>query len=143
MTLGERSGTAPSGRARRPLQRLLVVDDDVSLLALHELSFGMLFSFKGVSSPLAALDLLATSQFNAILSDFSMPTYNGIWLLQRVATMHPDTRRFLMSGRKLVGVEDAKSSGLIEAFLPKPVDAQRLADYLASWPMRSDPPSSL
>lgn len=68
----------------RPLEVLLVDDDDLFLdLTMIELrSLGC--EVHGVSDAQAALDLLAQREFDAIITDWQMPGIDGIELVRRV-----------------------------------------------------------
>jgi DNA-binding NtrC family response regulator len=113
------------------IRRLLVVDDDSELLALHGIAFGVEFSVRLSSSPSEALAVLATEDFDAVLSDFRMPIHDGAWLLRQTERLHPEVRRFLMSTLAPFEVAAWLSAGLIEQFFPKPVSAAQLVEHFA------------
>jgi DNA-binding NtrC family response regulator len=91
--VGSLMTSSPSDR----LLRLLVVDDDPELLALQGIAFGAEFCVRLSSSPSEALAVLATEDFDAVLSDFRMPIHDGAWLLRQTERLHPEVRRLLMS----------------------------------------------
>ncbi len=66
---------------------LLIVDDDASLCKATEDFFKLMAPhIKVISSPSAvdALDIIRTRTVNCVLSDFMMPSMNGIELLKTV-----------------------------------------------------------
>src|SRR5207244_4425155 len=91
----------PDQRARRPgdrgevtMARILIVDDDTSLLkALPE---AVRLRLKGVqvdtcdSAP-QALDRLRVTDYDAIVADIKMPGMDGLALLAEIRTLRPDT----------------------------------------------------
>lgn len=71
-------------RIARPLEVLLVDDDDL-FLDLTALELGRLgCEVHGVGDAQEALDLLATRDFDAIITDWQMPGMDGIELVRRV-----------------------------------------------------------
>jgi putative two-component system response regulator len=71
--------------------RILVVDDEPNISRL----VSQLLAVKGYSSRVCdsgaqALDVIATGDFNLVISDINMPGMSGIDLLSRVRKSHPD-----------------------------------------------------
>ena len=68
------------------LTKILLVDDEPLLLDLErqilERKFG--FTIEMVQSGEEALDILSTTHFDAIISDYSMPVMDGITLLRKI-----------------------------------------------------------
>lgn len=68
---------------------ILVVDDQESERFLLEIRLGKLgFQTLSAAGPLAALELLDTSEVDLILSDLVMPEMDGLELLRRVRARH-------------------------------------------------------
>jgi two-component system response regulator HydG len=72
--------------------RILVVDDDVSFTSTLELGLVprgyQLTSAQRAEDALRSLD---TAEFDAVLTDLSMPGVGGLELCERVTTSHPET----------------------------------------------------
>jgi HD-like signal output (HDOD) protein/ActR/RegA family two-component response regulator len=112
--------------------RILFVDDEPKVLEglrrmlrdmRHE--WDMVF----VTSGGEALEVLAQSPFNVVVSDMRMPNMDGIQLLTEVRKRHPEAARIILSGQS----EKAailKSIGPTHQFLAKPCDAERLRSTL-------------
>jgi CheY-like chemotaxis protein len=68
------------------MPRVLCVDDDSALLRLTSIYFREDEQIKivGVSSPVKALELLETDDFDMIVSDYQMPDMDGISFLKEL-----------------------------------------------------------
>jgi DNA-binding NtrC family response regulator len=116
----------------RNVQTLLVVDDDVNILAsLHRLFRRDSYRVLTAASPSEAFELLALYRVQVILCDQRMPAMNGTEFLSRVKEMYPDTMRIILSG--YTGVEDVLDSinrGAIYRFYTKPWNETELRDNI-------------
>jgi HD-like signal output (HDOD) protein/ActR/RegA family two-component response regulator len=88
-------------RARRGTRRVLLVDDDPGVLAgvaesLRRAPAGWepRFALGGD----AALDLIATERFDAVVCDLGMPRVDGLAVLGRAREQQPDAVRIVLSG---------------------------------------------
>ncbi|PYV91680.1 MAG: hybrid sensor histidine kinase/response regulator [Acidobacteria bacterium] len=81
--------------------KILIVDDDPALLqALPETLF---LRMEGVrvdacDSAIAALDLIASTDYDAIIADIKMPGMDGLVLLSQISKLRPDTPTLLITG---------------------------------------------
>jgi len=99
---GEVAAAPPARRARPiPGQRLLVVDDEPAFRellreALEAEGFGVVVADGGAR----ALEQLADSPFDAVISDLRMPDMDGVELRRRAARLRPEvaTRFIFASG---------------------------------------------
>jgi DNA-binding NtrC family response regulator len=100
--------------------RILVVDDDA---ALRRALVRMLRPADVVlaSSAEEALELLSTSAFDAILTDYGIGPMDGVALLDQASKRCPNVRRYLMSGFDAARFAPHVTSGLIKQFFPKPL----------------------
>lgn len=127
---GVPSGAASETPARPAPTRILVVDDEESLRALATQVLGS-FGYEVMSAPSAeaALTLLETQPFDAVLSDIRMPGMDGVALHAEIARRWPDLARrvVIMTG----DVENeavarlAREAGLIALEKPFRLDALR------------------
>lgn len=113
--------------------KILFVDDEQKVLdglrrMLHSMrkDWEMVF----VSSGREALDLLAQSSFDVIVSDMEMPRMDGHQLLTRVKAKYPQVARIALSGETS---KEAffRSVGPIHQFLPKPCTTETLKNTIA------------
>jgi len=108
--------------------KLLLVNDDEDIL----LTFAALFRRDGfavttASSGLVALDLLAASPVDLVLSDVRMPVIDGIELVERVvAEYRPGPPLLLMSGFHDPSEAEALDRGAVRV-LTKPLEAKIVA----------------
>lgn len=111
--------------------RVLLVDDEPAVLAVLERSLAHLGRAPCRATDAAeALAWLGRERFGVIVSDYSMPGHDGLWLLDRVRHRCPGMRRVLMSGGPVPAIADHLQEGLVERFLPKPVTPRILAECL-------------
>ena len=109
--------------------RVLIVDDDVSIVVALQ----MLLEKDGhtvlvYTNPMNAVR--EESDFDAVFSDFNMPSIDGVMLLERLKETHPGARRFLMTAYdNHEAVLRAAKSGLVEQVFTKP---WRISDIRAA-----------
>ncbi len=100
------------------LLRVLLVDDNPTLLSLLGRRLASFFDVTMASSPTAAIAELESKPFDAIVSDDAMPPErNGRSLLREVAHRWPTVARLLTSGDAI------EEEGDWHAFLRKPCEA--------------------
>ena len=105
--------------------RILVVDDEVCIADLLTEMLRILgFTPTACNSPLTALELLETQEFDVVLSDFRMPHLNGDEFFRRVVSDHPHLRSrfvFLTGDTMTEGTHDLRS-GHGNRYICKPFD---------------------
>lgn len=80
-------------------KRLLVVDDEQSMCGMITDSLRSVgHDCKGVTDPVAAIQILEQNSFDLLISDIKMPRMDGVYLLQRVRQEHLDTDVILITG---------------------------------------------
>lgn len=108
--------------------RIMIIDDeDYILKAMARIL--KIFSKTDVelyTSPEQAIKRAQTSIFDIFISDYQMPTMNGVELLSQVKSLQPDSVRMIVSGNsdKSVLVE-AINNAEIYRFIEKPWDNQQ------------------
>lgn len=111
--------------------RVLIVDDDVALLqALPE---ALRLRAEGVAvdtcdSALAALERIAATDYDAIISDIKMPGKDGLALLADIRALRPDTPTLLITGHGEHTLAVQALRGGAYDFIQKPIDR----DYLVA-----------
>lgn len=113
-------------------KRLLFVDDDAMVLdglrrSLHNMRRDWEMHF--VDSAAAALAILGSQPFDAVVSDMRMPVKDGAQLLEEVKELYPDVVRMILSGQSS---REALYRSIAPAhqFLSKPCDPQELTARL-------------
>lgn len=108
--------------------RVLFVDDEPLVLqGLQRMLRPMRteWDMAFVESGMAALNLMAESSFQVIVSDMRMPGMNGAQFLAKVQELYPQTVRLILSGhadKDLI----LKCVGTAHQFLSKPCEAEAL-----------------
>ncbi len=107
--------------------RVLIVDDDVALLeALPE---ALRLRMDGVivdtcDSGSAALDRIAATDYDAIISDIKMPGIDGLALLAEIRVLRPDTPTLLITGHGEHDLAVQALRGGAYDFIQKPIDRE-------------------
>ena len=87
--------------------RLLFVDDEAEILELLKLTFHD-FDVETALNADAALDLLRTNRFDAILTDVRMPGQSGLTLIDRAIALCPDMAVIVMTGQHHEAASDRR-----------------------------------
>jgi HD-like signal output (HDOD) protein len=112
--------------------RLLFVDDEPLILqGLRRMLFDMEdeWDIMTAGSGAEALDMLATTDVDVVVSDMRMPGMDGGQLLRHVKSLHPNAVRIVLSGQT-----DEESTNkavpIAHQFLSKPFDPQLFEDLV-------------
>lgn len=122
------------------MARIMLVDDDRNVLrslsrTIHFMPFAQLRGEAVVESfdqPAQALARAAECAFDLVIADYLMPTMNGVEFMRKLAELHPQTPRILLSG--FAGILEAmaavKGMGPID-LMAKPWDDEHLKQAIA------------
>lgn len=111
--------------------RVLVVDDEPSILyGLSEL-FGQEFTLFTSASAESALTLIERERIDVVLSDYKMTGMDGLSFLIEVKRRHPEIIRILMTAyADMQLVVRAMNEGEVHRFIAKPYKAAELGAML-------------
>lgn len=114
-------------RSRRPQPRVLVVDDELAARR----ALALLLAEEGYDVDVAAsgeeaLDTLARSTPDALLTDVRMPGMSGIELFQRARTAAPDLPVIVMTAYGADCDAARAADAGADSFLTKPLDFDAL-----------------
>jgi PAS domain S-box-containing protein len=129
---GPRKRTQPRSR-RGDRQRILVVDDEESLVRLATETLTELgYAPVGFTASAAALDafLAGPRQFDAVITDESMPGLSGSELIRKVREVRPTIPILLVSGYLGTAVVLHAHDAGADEVLKKPLSARELAKSL-------------
>ena len=118
--------------ATEPKLKILFVDDEVPILnALRREFYGSGLDITFVSDDLAAFELVQTTTFALVVSDYLMPNKKGTEILAKVKECSPKTRRILLSGsisqrgKKVAGTEE-----VMHHYIEKPWQKEALFNLI-------------
>jgi two-component system, cell cycle response regulator CpdR len=110
-----------------------IVDDELDLAylfkdALSQIPGVRAFAF---SDPLIALEHFRTNQgkYGCVISDYRMPSMNGIQFLAKVKEINPEVARVLISAFEIED-EIFKDVNCVDKFLQKPITMKDLIDQV-------------
>lgn len=127
------SGTKNEKQERKGFNRLIVVDDDRELLkALSAMLKESPIKAEYYDHPAAVLSLLqqGKDEVDMILTDYQMPSINGLELAAMVRRLNPQIHLVLMSGLDSGQFDWYLKNGMIDEFIPKTELAGRLMEML-------------
>lgn len=110
-------------------ERVLLVDDDLNVLAGYRRQLRRDFHFETAESGSAGLETLAShGPFAVVISDMRMPKMDGIQFLTEVARRAPKTVRMMLTGNAdLQTCIDAVNEGHIFRFMTKPCSPEDMS----------------
>lgn len=118
---------------------LLAVDDEPDILDFLERVFRRQYVVLRAGDADQALQVLEQSPAEVIVSDQRMPGRSGLELLEDVSRSYPHVTRVLLSGfSDLPEITQAAESGLVHAYVVKPVDSKRLSEAVEEARARHD-----
>ncbi len=126
-----RSPESSSSAADRSRGRILVVDDEESLIrVIVRVLNGAGYDVATATDGVKATELMAEGTFDAVVSDIDMPRMNGIQLLQTVRRRDLDVPVVLMTGNPgLDTAVQAVAHGALQ-YLIKPVNTDELVKVI-------------
>jgi len=114
-----------------PKPRLLLVDDDPSLLRLLTLRLeGEGYQVISADSAEAALPLLGKNSVDVVLRDLRMPGLDGMSLFDEIAKRYPGLPVVLMTAHGSIPEAVAATQRGVFGFLTKPLNTNELRDIL-------------
>lgn len=104
------------------MTNIVLIDDEVRILnSLHRMLRLRGWNITTYSSPQKALEALAGSDVDVVISDYRMPDMDGAEVLKHVRSLCPDAMRIIMSGQAdMEGVLKAINEAEIYRFITKP-----------------------
>jgi two-component system C4-dicarboxylate transport response regulator DctD len=110
---------------RPPVPEILVVDDDLYLLAAIKQTLVLNgYAVRTFGNPIEALASIEGHTFSAVLADIRMPEMNGMVLLERILEKDGDLPVILITGHGDISLAvEAVKKGAYN-FLQKPVDEE-------------------
>jgi len=107
---------------------ILVIDDERSMVELLETDLALRgYKVRGFTSSAAALETLAATEAQVVLTDFHMPGANGLQVCERVVANRPDIPVVVMTafGSMETAIEAIRAGAW--DFVTKPIEMELLA----------------
>jgi PAS domain S-box-containing protein len=119
--------------------RVLVVDDETTLLEIAKEFLEQVpgFIVEVVQSPIKALEVLMSSRFDAVVSDYQMPGLDGIVFLKELRSRGDDIPFILLTGKGREEVAMEALNNGADYYLQKGVQVRPLFAELANMVRRS------
>ncbi len=126
------AGSPPSRAPRKKRYRVLLVDDEESILrALRRLLRGQPYEVVTTGGAEEALRLLEKEPAHLVMSDHRMPGQTGVEFLREVRRRWPDTIRIILSGyTEVKAIIDAINDGEVYKYLTKPWNEEEIKLHL-------------
>lgn len=113
------------------LPRVLIVDDEKSMLDTYKRVFRKELNMTLVASANEALRELGEAEFDALITDYAMPEVNGAQLLQKVSRRAPELPTIMVTAyADLPDVQMLKNTGVVEIVLLKPWDRDEVMRWV-------------
>src|SRR5262249_43196211 len=120
----------------RPLHLLVAEDNSVNQRLMVALLSSLGHSVELAADGAEALAVLARGPFDAVLMDVQMPVLDGLEATRRLRTREAGTGRrtpvFALPAHAMKGDRERCLAAGMDAYLPKPLDAQALTRVLAA-----------
>lgn len=115
------------------MKRILIVDDDISYLFL----LSIILESKGIETTKAtngieALGILEKMSFSMMITDFNMPSMNGIELALKARKLCPDINIVMITAELSPELLETAAKSGISQVLSKPVNVMRVFAVIRS-----------
>ena len=115
----------------KDIQILFVDDEPVILRAIGRLLYKERYTLHFAENGVEALDVMAKTPIQVLVTDMKMPKMDGLSLLRKVKELYPDTVRLALSGYLQIGqLLPCINSGEIFRFIIKPAQTEDLKQAL-------------
>lgn len=112
--------------------KILIVDDEVRVLDALKRQLSGVFEIETTDSPVDALNRVRSNgSYSVIMSDYRMPSMDGIEFLKTIKTVSPNSSRIMLTGQgDLKTVVSAINESNVNWFLEKPASKDKLCEVL-------------
>ncbi len=113
--------------------RILIVDDEPTLVFFLRQGLseaGLNCDVEGVGSGEEALARLAFDKYSVLITDLKMPGINGLTLASAARSLQPTIGVILMTAYGSREVEAEAEQLMVDAYLTKPFQMERLRDLI-------------
>lgn len=125
--------------------RILIVDDEPTLVFFLRRGLseaGLNCEVDGVDSGEEALVRLAFDKYRVLITDLKMPGINGLALAATARSLNPAIGVILMTAYGSREVEDEAEQLMVDGYLTKPFQMERLCDLVEKILQSQEHPAS-
>lgn len=109
---------------------VLYVDDEEVNIKLFNAHFNKFFHVITASSAYEGLNLLDKNNVDLIITDFKMPSMNGIDFIKEIKKSHPSLKCIIISGYIESQVINEKEQQLVHEYLMKPWNKNKILEVI-------------
>jgi DNA-binding response OmpR family regulator len=114
-------------------RRILVIDDEVDLVATYRRLFGRQgYDVASAGTRAGGLSLIDSASPDIVIADLELPDGDGLDLVRAARTGSTPSRVIVVSGRPSSGARDEAMAAGASAFIAKPFSAGALGDLVRS-----------
>ncbi|MCB1176415.1 MAG: response regulator [Leptospiraceae bacterium] len=114
--------------------KILYVDDEEMNLMVFKFHFGKNYEVILANSGKEGLEVLESEpDIPVVVSDMRMPGMDGLEFIKEAKAKLPSTKYFILTGFDISPeIQDALQKKLIEKYFQKPIDMQKLEEFIIS-----------
>lgn len=113
---------------------ILVVDDEPMVLEVIAKMLAILgYPVETARGSEEAIARLTESKFRLVITDFNMPTLNGLQLAAWIKQYRPRTKVVIMTGWSNTDATEIKTGGDVDALMLKPIRLRELRNCISEW----------
>lgn len=125
------------------LQRVLIVDDEIDLLEILSAKLKGKFDISATSSPVNAIDLLSSQNYDLLITDLRMPNLSGQDIITFAKQHNPNLAICLVSGHAQAAGELLSDKSLSDVvFIEKPIPKMDVLQLLITEAFEKVEPSA-
>jgi len=121
-----------SGNDQKIKPRILLIDDDKEIAEMFRMGLTMMgFQVEAFNDPKLLLEKFQPDKYDVLITDFVMPSINGIELYDRIKKLDSKIKVFFLSAYEIFDKETKKSLELSpNSFIRKPISIESLANLI-------------
>jgi DNA-binding NtrC family response regulator len=109
---------------------LLVDDEDEFITALGQRLQARNLKVMTATTGERAIEIVDSQEIDVIILDLAMPGMDGLEVLRRIKSVHPEAEIIMLTGHATIGTSVEAMKLGAEDFLEKPVDMKELLDKI-------------
>jgi len=115
---------------KKTMKILFVDDDDLIRNSMAYYFRHKVALFTALESAEEALEDIKKEKYDIVVCDYKLSGMNGIRFFEKLGVDYPDIKRILITAYANEKIEDKAHRIAVEAFLPKPLDTEKIKQVL-------------